>query len=62
VYATIQDSPGFLFGIDWGYGDFVTINAFGSIVDVRINAISITVTNKSEQIATQMQVSEAYTQ
>lgn len=62
VYATVQDSPGFLFGIDWGYGDFVTINAFGSIVDVRINAISITVTNKSEQIATQMQVSEAYTQ
>lgn len=62
VYATLQDSPGFLFGIDWGYGDFVTINAFGSIVDVRINAISITVTNKAEQISTQMQVSEAYTQ
>jgi hypothetical protein len=62
VYATVQDSPGFLFGVDWGYGDFVTINAFGSIVDVRINGISITITNKAEQIVTQMRVSEAYTQ
>lgn len=62
VYATLQDSPGFLFGIDWGYGDFVTINAFGTTVDVRINGISITVSNKAEQISAQMQVSEAYTQ
>lgn len=62
VYATLQDAPGFLFGVDWGYGDFVTINAFGSIVDARINAISINISNKAEQISVQMQVSEAYTQ
>lgn len=62
VYATLQDSPGFLFNIDWGYGDFLTINAFGTTVDVRINGISITVSNKAEQISAQMQVSEAYTQ
>lgn len=62
VYATLQDTPGFLFGIDWGFGDFVTINAFGSIVDARINAISINISNKAEQISVQMQVSEAYTQ
>lgn len=62
VYATLQDSPGFLFNIDWGYGDFLTINAFGTTVDVRINGISINVSNKAEQISAQMQVSEAYTQ
>lgn len=62
VYATLQDSPGFLFNIDWGYGDFLTINAFGTTVDVRINGVSINVSNKAEQISAQMQVSEAYTQ
>lgn len=62
VYATLQDAPGFLFGVDWDYGDFVTLNVFGSLVDARINAISLTVTNKAEQIQTQLQVSEAYTQ
>jgi hypothetical protein len=62
VYATLQDAPGFLFGTDWGYGDFVSINAFGTVVDARIHAISINVSNKAEQISVQMQVSEAYTQ
>jgi len=62
VYATLQDAPGFLYGIDWGYGDFVTLNAFGTMVDARINAISFNITSKSEQIQTQLQVSEAYTQ
>ena len=62
VYATLQDSPGFLFGIDWGYGDFVSLNAFGTVVDARISAISINISNKAEQISVQLQMSEAYTQ
>ena len=59
VYATIQDVPAFLFGIDWNYGDYVTVNAFGTQVDARIHAITITLTNKAEQIDVNMQVSEA---
>jgi Siphovirus ReqiPepy6 Gp37-like protein len=59
VYATIQDVPAFLFGVDWNYGDYVTVNAFGTQVDARIHAITITLTNKAEQIDVNMQVSES---
>ena len=58
AYATLQDSPGFLYGVDWNYGDYFTINVFGTNVDARINAISATITSKSEQIDVSMQVSE----
>lgn len=59
VYATIQDVPAFLFGVDWNYGDYVTVNAFGTQVDARIHAMTITLTNKAEQIDVSMQVSES---
>lgn len=59
VYATIQDVPAFLFGVDWNYGDYVTVNAFGTQVDARIHAMTITLTNKAEQIDVNMQVSES---
>lgn len=58
AYATVQDSPGFLFGIDWNYGDFFTINVFGTQIDARINAITITLSNKAESIDVSMQASE----
>lgn len=58
AYATVQDSPGFLFGVDWNYGDYFTVNVFGTRVDARINAITITLTNKSEQIDVNLQASE----
>jgi hypothetical protein len=59
VYATLQDIPSFLFGVDWNYGDYITINAFGTQVNTRIQGITITVTNKAEQIDVNMQVSES---
>jgi hypothetical protein len=58
AYATLQDAPGFMYGIDWNYGDYFTINVFGTVVDARINAITISVTNKSEQFDVSLQVSE----
>ena len=58
AYATLQDSPGFMYGVDWNYGDYFTVNIFGNIVDARINAITISVTNKSEQFDVNLQVSE----
>ena len=60
AYAKLQDSPGFLYGIDWGYGDYITINIFGTFVDVRINAISFNLTNKSETIQVSLQVTETF--
>lgn len=59
VYAYLQDIPSFLFGVDWNYGDYVTINAFGTQVDARINAINITLTNKSEQIEVKFDIAES---
>lgn len=58
AYATLQDSPNFLYGVDWNYGDYFTINVFGTTIDARINAITATITSKSEQIDVSMQVSE----
>jgi hypothetical protein len=58
AYATLQDAPGFMYGVDWNYGDFFTINIFGTVVDSRINAITISVTNKSEQFDVSLQVNE----
>ena len=60
AYATIQDVPGFLFDVDWGYGDYLTLNVFGTQVDVRVNAIRANITDKSEQIQTKLQVSESF--
>jgi hypothetical protein len=60
AYATLQDVPGFLYGIDWGYGDYLTMNVFGTIVDVRIDAITVTLTNKTEEIKVKLQASEEF--
>jgi hypothetical protein len=60
AYATIQDVPGFLFDVDWGYGDYLTLNVFGTQVDVRVNAIRANITDKAEQIQTKLQVSESF--
>jgi hypothetical protein len=58
AYASVQDSPGFLYGVDWNYGDYFTVNIFGTQIDARINAITITLTSKAEQIDVSMQASE----
>lgn len=59
VSATLQDIPSFLFGIDWNYGDYLTINVFGTQVDARINTISISLSNKSEQIDVGFDITES---
>jgi hypothetical protein len=59
ISATLQDIPSFLFGVDWNYGDFLTINVFGSQVEARINTISIALSSKSEQIDVGFEISES---
>lgn len=46
----ILDVPGSRYGIHWGWGDFVTVQAFGKSFDARIEAITVTVARGKETI------------
>ena len=37
------DTPDSRYGVDWSWGDFVTAQAFGQLIDCRIDAISVSV-------------------
>ncbi len=37
------DMPGSRYGVDWGWGDYVTAQAFGQLIDCRIDAVSVSV-------------------
>lgn len=39
--ATSQDAPGFAYGINYGWGDFLTVSDFGAQFDVRVNPVNI---------------------
>ena len=42
--------PGTQYGIQWGWGDYVTVQAFGQSFDCRIDAITVTVASGKETI------------
>jgi hypothetical protein len=46
----IQQTQDTQYGIDWGWGDYVTIQEFGFILDARVDAVSVKVTGDGEQI------------
>jgi hypothetical protein len=37
------DMPDSRYGVDWGWGDYVTATAFGQSIDCRIDAVSVSV-------------------
>ncbi len=37
------DTPDSRYGVDWGWGDYVTAQAFGQLIDCRIDAVSVSV-------------------
>lgn len=37
------DMEGSRYGVDWGWGDYVTAQAFGQLIDCRIDAVSVSV-------------------
>jgi hypothetical protein len=37
------DTPDSRYGVDWAWGDFVTAQAFGQLIDCRIDAVSVSV-------------------
>jgi hypothetical protein len=58
VSCTLQDTADFIFGVDWGYGDRMFVNAFGAITDCRIQGIAIAVSDKKEVIQLALNVTE----
>jgi hypothetical protein len=58
VSATLQDTSDFYYGRDWDFGDRIYLNAFGSILDTRINSLEVTVENKQESIRIALTVTE----
>ena len=44
------DTPDTRYGVHWGWGDFVTVQAFGQSFDCRIEAITVTVERGKETI------------
>lgn len=46
----ILNVPGTQYGVDWAWGDYVTVQAFGQSFDCRIDAITVTVANGKETI------------
>ena len=48
--ARILDTPTCRYGIEWSWGDYVTVQAFGQSIDARIDAVSIRVENGIESI------------
>jgi hypothetical protein len=35
--------PDSRYGVDWAWGDYVTAQAFGQLIDCRIDAVSVSV-------------------
>ncbi len=58
ISATIQDTGDFRYGRDWDYGDRINVNAFGAVLDTRINSIEVTLSSKSEDIRIALAVTE----
>jgi len=58
VSCTLQDTNDFVYGIDWGYGDRLYLNAFGTNVDCRIMGVEVEVANKQEVIRLSLNVTE----
>lgn len=50
LQGKIASTPDTQYGVHWGWGDFVTIQAFGQQLDARIDAISVRVADGEEQI------------
>lgn len=50
LQGKIASTPDTQYGVNWSWGDFVTIQAFGQQLDARVDAIKVSVTPDSEDI------------
>lgn len=51
--ATSQEAPGFLYGINYGWGDFLTVSDFGAQFDVRVNPVNVRFGREGIQVRNQ---------
>ena len=50
LQGKIASTPDTQYGVDWQWGDYVTVQAFGMQLDARVDAIKVSVTPDSENI------------
>lgn len=50
VEATLLSTPGAEYGVDWQWGDFLTLQVFGLSVDCRVEAVTFRVSGGEEQV------------
>lgn len=50
VEATLLSTPGAEYGVDWQWGDFLTLQAFGLSVDCRVEAVTFRISGGEEQV------------
>lgn len=55
VTGSLISTPDTQYGIDWGWGDYITAQVFGVQIDVRVDAIRVSVTDEAEEIVAQLQ-------
>lgn len=53
--ATIQDTPVFLYGVNYNYGDIVPVQFIGEYINCRINAISVVIEKNEEKVLAQLE-------
>ena len=50
LQGKIASTPDTQYGVDWAWGDFLTVQAFGQQLDARVDAIRVSVTPDEENI------------
>jgi hypothetical protein len=50
VEATLLSTPGAEYGVDWQWGDFLTLQAFGLSVNCRVEAVTFRISGGEEQV------------
>lgn len=48
--ATVVDTPGTIYGKHWGFGDYLTAECFGDVMDCRADAVTVRVADGDENI------------
>jgi hypothetical protein len=52
--ASIVSTPGTIYGLHWGFGDYVTTEFLGNIMDCRIEAVTVRIADSDENITAQI--------
>lgn len=48
--ATVLETPGTIYGVHWGFGDYLTVNFDNEAIDCRVEKVNINIKNSNETI------------